>query len=322
MEQSAGIETVALSAFARSVCAVIVTYYPDSAIVDRIHRVARQVGQTLVVDNGSASSVIGAIRVLSDKLTMHLITNPTNQGIASALNAGTRWAASQGFHWVLTLDQDTMVAPDMIDTFEAVVRSYRPSAPWGVIGSNYRDKVNGKLFFGPTVSDGLASSKIVSVLTSGSLISVKAFETIGGFRDDFFVDCVDHEYCLHARACGFQVVVTSEPIMQHEIGHLTEHQVLWKKVRTSNHSPLREYFRTRNSIVLIREYYAREPLWMLKYLWAWLKSVVLIFLFEKDRKQKLANIMRGCADGVFGRTGLPGTVGTNAPTDSPPAQAD
>jgi rhamnosyltransferase len=306
MKQSAGMETIALSAFARSVCAVIVTYYPDSAILDRIQRVARQVGQTLVVDNGSPSSVIESIRGLSDKLTIDLIANPTNEGIARALNAGTRWAASQGFQWVLTLDQDTIVAADMVDTFEAVLRAYPSPACLAVIGSNYRDKVNGKLFFQPTTRDVFAGSKIISVLTSGSLISVDAFAVIGGFRDDFFVDCVDHEYCLHARACGFQVVVTSKPIMEHQIGHPMEHRVLWKKVRTPNQSPLREYFRTRNSIVLIREYLAREPLWMLKYLWAWLKSVVFMFFFERDRKRKFSNIMRGCVDAAFRRTGLPG----------------
>jgi hypothetical protein len=92
-----------------------------------------------------------------------------------------RKASSRFLRW----NQDTIVALDMVDTFEKVVRSYSSSARLAVIGSNYRDKVNGKLLFDPTASDEFAGSKIVSVLTSGSLISIDAFETTVGFETTF-----------------------------------------------------------------------------------------------------------------------------------------
>ena len=57
-----------------------------------------------------------------------------------------------------------------------------------------------------------------TIITSGNLLSLRAFDTIEPFMDDFFVDHVDNEYYLMARAKGYYVIVTSKPIMEHRLG--------------------------------------------------------------------------------------------------------
>jgi rhamnosyltransferase len=303
MKTSMAVETTTPASIAQATCAVIVTYHPDSGLFDRVARVAKQVAETVIVDNGSPESSVQQIRKIAEALAVHLILNTSNTGLARALNEGTRWAASQGFRWILTLDQDTLVSPDMVDTLAAVAGGYRNPERLAVIGSNYRYKVNGRLFREEfTDAHGFPAREMTSVLTSGSLVSIDAFQTIGGFRDDLFIDCVDHEYCLRSRAWGFHVLLTSKPVMEHDIGYLTEHRLLGRRVGTSNHSPVRQYFMARNSILLIRDYLAQEPRWILKYSWDWLKSIVLILLFEKDRIPKMKNLMRGCLDGLLART--------------------
>ena len=292
---------------ALTICAVIVTYYPDSGFADRVERVTRQVGRTVIVDNGSQTSCLEQIRKVVGRLGIHLIPNASNQGIARALNAGVRWAASQGFRWVLTLDQDTAVGPDMVDSLAEVFRVYPLPERVAVIGSNFRHKVNEKVWFNE--ADGPKYSPVKemeTVLTSGSLVSVDVFEAIGGFRDDFFIDCVDHEYCLRARSRGYRVLMTSKPVMEHGLGFLTEHRLLWRTVGTTNHSPLRRYFMARNTLILAREYIGNEPQWILRYLWASAKSILLVCLFEEERVSKIKSTIRGCIDGVLGRTSVAG----------------
>jgi rhamnosyltransferase len=304
MANSAGMEILPLSQFAQSVCAVIVTYYPDSRLSDHVRRVASQVAQVVIVDNGSSAPCVQLVRALSDDLSMHLILNPTNQGIASALNAGARWAATQGFRWVLTLDQDSIVSLDMVETLGSVVCSYPRPERLAVVGSNYQDKAHGKIFREQVAgTTGFTGREMESVLTSGSLVSTSAFEALGGFRDEFFIDCVDHEFCLHARARGFHVVLTSKPVMEHGIGNATEHRLLWRTVHTSNHSPVRRYYTTRNALILAREYFFKEPRWTMHHLWGLLKSVILICLFERERAAKMRSIFHGCMHGIAGRTG-------------------
>lgn len=305
METFVAIETTPAPPVAATICAVMVTYYPDFDLFRRVQKVTQQVGQMVIVDNGSPRSYIKQLSTIADKLAVHLILNASNQGIARALNAGAGWAASQGYQWVLTLDQDTAVAPDMIDALAEVFRCYPLPERLAVIGSNYRHKVNGRVTCDDVIgSNGFPGREMKTVLTSGSLVSVDAFHAIGGFREDFFIDCVDHEYCLRARARGLHVVMTSKPIMEHGIGHLTEHRLLWKKVGTSNHAPVRQYFLTRNSLILAREHIGKEPRWILGYLWVWAKSIVLVLLFEEERIAKLKNIIRGCVDGILGRTSV------------------
>jgi rhamnosyltransferase len=284
------------------VCAVVVTYYPDSGLVDRIERVIKQVAQIVIVDNGSSEQHIEQIRKIADRWPIHLMLNASNEGIARALNAGARWAALQSYRWILTLDQDTVVGPDMMDSMGEAFRGCHFPDRLAVIGSNYRDKVTGRVLsemIGPKYS---SDGEITTVLTSGSLISVDAFEAIGGFRDDFFIDCVDHEYCLHARARGFHVVMTSKPAMEHGIGHTTEHRLLWKTVATSNHAPARQYFMTRNTLIMAQEYIGKEPGWVLRYLWSWFKSILRVCLFEQERIAKIKQILHGCVDGLLKRT--------------------
>jgi hypothetical protein len=81
-----------------------------------------------------------------------------------------------------------------------------------------------------------------------------------------------------------------------------------EKVGTPNHSPLREYFRTRDSVVLIREYLGRETRWLLKYLWAWLKSVIFIFLFEKSESKNSQALFGAASMGFLGRFDLLGRM--------------
>jgi rhamnosyltransferase len=286
----------------QTICAVVVTYHPDSGLADRIEKITRQVGQTVIVDNGSRSSCVEQIREVVERLGIHLIPNASNEGMACALNTGVRWAASQGYKWVLTLDQDTEVAPDMVDSIAEVFESYPSPERAAVIGSNYRHKGSGKVWYSEPIGHNLSPwREIETVLTSGSLISIEVFEAIGGFRDDFFVDCVDQEYCLRARAHGYRVLMTSKPVMIHGMGFPTEHRLLGRKFGTSNHSPLRRYFVARNSVILVREYLRAEPQWLFWYLWTYAKSMVLICLFEDQRILKVKSTFRGFIDGILGR---------------------
>jgi rhamnosyltransferase len=238
---------------------------------------------------------------IAASLGSHVILNSRNEGIARALNLGADWAVRHGYSWMLMLDQDTTVSPEMMPSLAQLFLRDPSSNNLAIIGSNYIDKATGlvKTDFAP--AGVFQAQEMVSVLTSGSLLSLSAYQTLGPFRDDFFIDCVDHEYCLRARSRGYRVIMTSHPVMAHGIGNLTVHKFLWKTIGASNHEPSRQYFMSRNTWILAREYLAKEPRWILHYLRAWLKSTVVICLFERQRYKKLKNITRGCIDGLISK---------------------
>jgi rhamnosyltransferase len=280
-------------------CAIVVTYHPGAALSERLARVVHQVGAVMIVDNGSAESCVGQLKELAGTLRVHLILNSRNEGIARALNQGARWAAEQGYRWVLNLDQDTVVAPDIVESLAKIYRASTFQDELAVIGSNFTNFANGRPFHEFAELSGYSGREVKTVITSGSLVSLRVFQIIGGFRDEFFIDCVDFDYCLRARARGFRVMMSRKPLMQHAIGAVTSHKLPWKRTGTSNHSPVRRYYMTRNRVVLAREYMWKDPLWILSTLYSHAKSTVSMCLFEKDAQRKLKYTAIGVFDGLF-----------------------
>jgi rhamnosyltransferase len=285
-----------------TICAVVVTRDPDVGLFSRVEKVRRQVDRTVLVDNGSGDLCISRLRELATSPNVHLILNGANQGVARALNQGIEYAEQQQYRWVLALDQDTTVAADMVDSLVAVYQEFPEKGRLAVIGSNYTNPVNGRPAATHLPDAHSLGEEVKTVITSGSLISLNALDEIGGFRDDFFVDCVDLEYCLRARSKGFRIALSSRPLMEHRIGNLREHLLPWKMTGTANHPPQRQYFMTRNTVILAREYFGREPGWVFSTLWSRMKSLLLICLFEKERMQKLRNALMGTLDGVRKKT--------------------
>jgi rhamnosyltransferase len=284
-------------------CAVIVTYHPDADLRERIAHIWPQVGKLVVVDNGSESAELSYLQQLSLEIGFQLISNAQNLGVATALNQGLRRAMEEGYAWGLTLDHDTLVADDMIETLSAVYEEFPQKDRLAIIGSNYIELNTGKLLFESNGDDGCSWREVKAATTSGSLMCLPVFAALGSLRDEFFIDCVDVEYCFRARSRGFKIVLTRKPIMHHAVGVTTMHKLLWITIHTSNHSPSRQYYMTRNYLALSREYLLREPVWTLELLCSKLKSAVVMCLFEKERLHKLRRMISGAFDGLFSNFG-------------------
>lgn len=286
---------------ADSIVAVTVTHHPDTGFLRRARSVARQVGALVVVDNCSDSQDV--LRRDCEAAGFGFIANSGNFGIGVALNQGVRWAQESGCSWVLFFDQDTTPAPDCAAELLAIAQAPGHTRPVGLVGANYWDEFRDRHLLDPAAAGGRRWVETASVITSGSLLSVRAYQTAGPFREDFFIDSIDIEYALRLRTRGFAVLLSTKPLMNHAVGSPTRHRFLWKHVACSNHSPLRRYYITRNRLVLVRLYLRREPRWALQHLRGLFNHCVLTLLYEPHRARKLRAIALGLWDGVRCRLG-------------------
>jgi rhamnosyltransferase len=283
----------------KAICALIVTYNADSGLAARVAAVTNQVGVVTIIDNGSEAASVNDLQVLAERLHVHLILNSRNEGIAAALNQGLRWADEHGYSWVFTLDQDSVVAHDTVETLRGAYEAFSDKGKLAIVASNHRDPVR-------PIANSVANPahvdpwrEVTAVITSGSLTSVPAYRAIGPFREEFFIDCVDFEYCLRARARGLRVIVASEALIDHSIGRATLHRLPWKVTATTNHPPIRRYYMARNHLLLAREYLRKEPSWTLSAVYSQFKSMILMCLFEKNLSRKLQFVALGVLDGLF-----------------------
>jgi rhamnosyltransferase len=287
---------------AESICAVVVTFHPDAALASRLSRIAREVAHVVVVDNGSDETVLAMLRALASRGGVDVILNERNRGIATALNQGIERARALGFASVLLLDQDSVVQPGIAAALCQAVNSHPDPDAVAVVGSNYIEASDGRRLIPATVSARWVRRP--TAITSGSLLSIEAFERVGSFRDELFIDEVDHEFCLRALARGYDVIIATEIVMEHAMGDArVERRFLWRTVRPMNYSPARWYFITRNSIVVAREHWRSQPAWVGRNLWGHVKWLAKAVLYEPGRLTKLRFVMRGLRDGVIGKLG-------------------
>ena len=286
------------------VCAIVVTYGPDIAFPARLRGVAPQVGMTVIVDNASSEAERSMLREAASDPNIDLILNDGNLGLARALNIGVQRAATLGFSWVLLLDQDTRVELDMVRTLLAIHASFPDREHLAVLGSNYSDAAERTNHAAGRDSPSEHWEEVERVITSGSLLPVESYFAIGPFRDEFFIDYVDEEYCLRAKAKGYRIIKSRKHLMSHAIGSPTAHRMFGTSKWTTNHGPDRRYYIARNNTVLLREYgNYRAGMWAWKSFRRCLRQCKRIALYEEMKTRKIAAVIHGLWDGIRGNMG-------------------
>ncbi len=201
----------------------------------------------------------------------------------------------------LYFDQDSCPVENFRSEIESVWASYSDATPLAIVGSNYF--LSGKSVPRFPSEIALSPNYVLtdSVITSGSLYNMAIMSKLGPFKDEFFIDGVDIEYCWRALANGYGVCRTTKPLLEHVLGAPTYH-VFWGRSRaTSNHRAFRRYFMMRNAILIFREYFFRLPRLSLHLLGAQLRWVILLCAYEKDRRRKLSLAFLGLWHGLIRR---------------------
>jgi rhamnosyltransferase len=281
-----------------TICAIVVTHHPDSAFPERIATLHPQVGGVVIVDNASNPEAVAMLRRLAQQDRIELIENATNEGVATGLNQGVEYAKAHGFSWFITFDQDSSTRPRLIESLRVVCAAVGEAGldRLGVLGVNHIDGCTGELFVDPGETVGSYIER-KTVITAGSLMSVQSYDTIGPFRDDFFIDDIDHEYCLRARSKGYRVLLALAPHLVHSIGHREVKRVVFGiRVVTVNHAPFRWYTIVRNRLIILREYAGREPSWTASRAFKLVVKCARTLMFEKERLDKARCMALGLAD--------------------------
>ena len=239
--------------------AIIVTYHPDAQFPERLKVIAEQVKSILVVDNCSNELAIEMLHTSVDTLNGHLILNSENLGVAKALNIGIEHALAEGYSWALLFDQDTVPGASLLEGLRRAYDGFPVKEKIAVIGANYIQTSTGFPRKQPDRSNNGIWIERRAVITSGSLVSLSIYQVLGPFRDEYFIDAVDLEFCLRARVNGFKVIMTGEPLMTHDVGRTVLRRFFWTSSGTSNHSGLRRYYIIRNQIDMAKRYFWKEP---------------------------------------------------------------
>jgi rhamnosyltransferase len=279
-----------------NICALVVTYNPDQDIVNRVKLISKQVGLVIIVDNTEIVPALDPLNILSNDKNIHIIRNRKNLGVATALNIGFNYAINScvGMEWCLTLDQDTFVSDDIVDQLISVYKQCEHKEEIGIIGSNYQEWTTGRILHTPKQSENVWE-EVNHLPTSGSLTSILNYKQVGKFRDEFFIDYVDTEYCFRLKDAGCKLLITNSVCMKHPLGYYRRshiYEILFSRSMVTNYPAFRHYYWTRNGVKLCYERYKKDFSWAAKELiYLLIRRPITIFLFETDKFQKIKFIL-------------------------------
>lgn len=290
------IETLINKIEADDISAVIVTFFPDGKFIERLESILSQVKKVVIVNNALSCSFVLSLESFLSNNQVTIIQNLQNLGIAKALNQGIACAISEGYKWVWIFDQDTLVPPEVLHRLEICYNEISRHQKVGLIAPNFYDQGSGRYGIAPDKSGNYFD--MPSVISSGSLIRIDVFSEIGWFNEKFFIDCVDDEYCLRMREKKYKIILVKDAIINHAIGAGVRHNFFNNSITTTNHSPVRRYFWSRNGFSLVFRYMSKEPRLALGILKSHLLTILTLLIFEDQKIKKLKYLLLGIFDAL------------------------
>lgn len=294
----------------QKIFAVIVTYNPPEKLLERIESIAQQVSQIIIIDNGSNAENLKIISSIQQKFApdISIVLNEKNVGLASALNQGIKISIEQKADWVLLLDHDSTPEKNMLTKMFAAHEKYPDKNKIAQIVPEIRDQnvneitkyllENGKYLFKRSTINEEYSDKILTAITSGSLIKTEIFAKLGLMSEHFFIDYIDHEFCLRLKKNGYKILLTKDAMLDHRLGDKTRFDILGTSIITTNHSAFRRYYIFRNRLWVCKKYYRDFPNFIIHDSLAGIYDFLRIIFFENNKSDKLFSAIRGLFAGM------------------------
>lgn len=276
------------------ICAGIITYNPTLTDVSTcLEALCNQVERVIIVDNAS-KNVKSLQEVVSKYANVTLVKNSQNIGFAKALTQVFEWAKSQGFNWVLTLNDDSVVPSNMISEYKKILENQgslvnqknAKNAKIAIVCSLLKNRLDGTILHSKCHED--------ECITSGSLTSVEAWAKIGGFDEWLEIDGVDFDFSRRLVRAGWKIVECQNVIMEHQIGKARSINLIIKHPIVWNHNANRKYYIARNMQVVD---YKMGTYSYVKSLRAVVRDMIFVALWEKNKFAKIRAMIRGFKDG-------------------------
>lgn len=261
----------------------------------------------IVVDNMSSDNSKEILIKNEDRYK--LILNDVNEGFAHGNNIGIKWAMSQGFEYVMLLNNDTLVAKQSIERMMMAIKKdkkigivsprimYYPNKEniwfdggqidWFkfiVLHKNMNKNIN-------DITENKDNEEFVDFITGCCmLIRREVIDSIGYLPEEYFMYYEDVDYCVRVKDGGFKLVNIKDSIIYHKVSSSSG----------GEDSPFSIKWGTRNRIIFMNKYKQRVS--VIKYyggvLFFYTTRIVKLINYKlKGDKQRFNAIIDGIKAG-------------------------
>ena len=279
------------------IVAGIVLYNPDIwRLKENVKAILPQVDILIIVDNGSVNFPEVKTEFSNKEYQgykIEILANSENLGIAKALNQICELAKGFGATWVLTLDQDSVCFPNLIEEYRRYIDID------GVSSMTCLMKNRSKSFEFEKENFEEEYRFVDGAITSGNYISLAAWESVGRFDENLFIDKVDTDFSFRLALKNNKQIKINYMGLLHDIGdNAADHCLFGKRFVVFNHSPFRNYHLIRNQIYFARKYEKiKGKKWSRRIKRTSWTRIIVYLLYEDRKLQRIKAWCRGLWDG-------------------------
>lgn len=214
--------------------------------------------EVVVVDNGSTDDSVDQIKSEFPNITV--LETGANLGYAGGNNFGIRFAVERSANYVLVLNNDVVVAPNLLTEFVeaagmlpegsvlgAKVFSYDQPDRLCSLAGQWDSELGGFHYIGQDDKDGPGYDRFLQVdyiVGCAMFINAKTLADVGLLDERFFLNYEETDWCFRAKELGYRCILVPKA-------------KLWHKVSSSfggSQSPIHAYFMSRNELIWARKH--------------------------------------------------------------------
>jgi rhamnosyltransferase len=265
-----------------NISAVVISYNPECELLfNNIKSYDKHVSQIIIIDNSTdfEKKVIIEKFCHDNKFVYHDMNG--NLGIGAALNVGFDYAVKGNAEWVLTMDQDSCFVTDL-EGYKAYINNDECENVIALIPTyDYYGSIE--------VNNEKPSNPIIAP-QSGNLVKLSNFIKLGPYREDYFIDFVDYEYCLRAKANELLIFKINSVKLSHEPGVRSSVSVFGVQYSYFEAAPMRYYYVIRNGLKTALIYRNFQSVYIV------IKTAMRVLFLEDKKRVKLKFVWKGFFD--------------------------
>ena len=217
--------------------------------------------RVVMVDNGSKDGT--ALAVMESYPHAHVIENRRNLMFSEGNNVGIRAALAEGADYVMLLNNDTVVAPDMLSKMVGAMKAHPEAGMAGPMIYYYPPKDGApeliwyaggivKLWQGLTAHRGIRERdtgqynevEYTDYVTGCALLATReCLEKVGLLDPSYYIYAEDADLTMRACLAGFKLLFVPNAKMWHKVSSSTGGEFSAFKIKNKIRSNLRFFIR-------------------------------------------------------------------------------
>lgn len=241
------------------IAAGVVLFNPDDEerLQKSLQSVLAQTDHVYIFDNSTKKHDITFSKCVT------YLTDCENKGIAYALNRIAEAAQNDGYEWLITMDQDSIIPSGTVAAYEKHIQNNNQIA---IICPQVIDSRRSYM----EIKKEPQEEFVNFCITSASCTNLNAWKKIGKFDEWLFIDLVDNDFCKRLIVSGYRILRLNNIVLDQEFGKIIpkseKTQKFWNHIAKLLHNdnfgkfgykkfvnPMRVYYTNRNIIYVNRK---------------------------------------------------------------------